>query len=339
MTMAAVLTPDPAAGPFGFRGGVRPSAAGTGLAVTQDATADMFVLAASGTVFVPAAIAANAGWTCHNNGTVSLAITAASAANPRIDLVIARVHDAVDDSGSTNLWALEVVTGTPAASPAVPATPANAVALAQVAVARNATVVTAGNITDLRKSSVALGGVLPCLSTAMPASPYTGQCVFCTDTGVVMAWNGSTWRYVSSGSQTVYSTAAQQITSTTDVLITGLQVTLPAGTYRMRALVAYTGDQSGGVANTFLHAPNWSAGGVGFRFSGQGAAISGNWTAPGGNPGGGGPVMVNNGLYWHELEGIMTFSGASTTTLQAHVGTVGNTFHVQAYSYMQFNPL
>lgn len=339
MTLSALMTPDAAAGPFAPRGGVRPSYQGAGLAVTQDATADMNLLIGTGTAFVPASASANAGWACHNNGTVSRPVAAASAANPRIDLVIAHVYDSVDASDTLSQWLLEVVTGTPAAVPHPPSAPANSTTLAQVAVARNATAITNANITDVRTQTVALGGVLPCLSTALPASPYTGQCVFCTDTGLVLAWNGSAWRFVSPGTLAVRTTSTQQITATADTLITGLQVTVPPGTYQMRALISYAGDQNGGVASTSLHAPNWSGGGVGFRFSGAGAAVGVNWTVPGGGtPGGGGPVMVNNGLYWHEFDGIMTFSAAAAVSMQAHCGTSGDTFHVSPYSYMRFTP-
>jgi hypothetical protein len=339
MTLAALMTPDAGVGAFAMRGGVRPSSSGTGLQVTQDATADMNVLVATGTVFVPASILTNAGWTCHNNGTVSLGVNAASAANPRIDLVIAHVYDATDDSGTQNAWALEVVAGTPAASPHAPSVPTNAVVLAQVAVAKNATTITNGNITDVRPQTVALGGVLPCASTAMPATPYAGQCCYQTDTGLVVAWNGSTWRYVSPGQQTASTTAAQQITTTSDSLITGLQLNVAAGTYKIRALIALTADQNGGSANTFLHASNWASGAVGFRYSGGSVAPGANWGVPGGGTaGGGGPTMVSGTLYWHELEGLMTFSAASALSMQAHCSPAGDTFHVQPYSSMTLTP-
>lgn len=89
---------------------------------------------------------------CYNDnsaGQVSLVISASNATNPRIDVVIAQVEDA-QYSGSNNDWKLAVVTGTAAASPTVPALPANAVRLAYVWIPANSTSVTAGNILDLR---------------------------------------------------------------------------------------------------------------------------------------------------------------------------------------------
>lgn len=178
MTLAALLQPSPAGGPFTPWGGVKPSYVDAGLLVTQDVTADMYVLVQTGTCFVPAAIQTNAGWVCHNNGTVSRVIEPASPTYPRIDVVIAHVYDAVDDSGTQNTWALEVVEGTPAAVPVVPAIPTNALALAQIAVPANATSITTADITDVRTWEVALGGILPVNGLASVPEGYWGQYVY-----------------------------------------------------------------------------------------------------------------------------------------------------------------
>lgn len=199
MTCGAMMTPNPAAGAWAPWGGVRPSYQGLGMQVTQDASPDMYVLVNTGSVFVPAAIVTNAGWVCHNNGSKSLAIQAANPTYPRIDVVIAHVYDAVDDSGTLNQWALEVVEGTAAAVPVAPALPTNCIALAQVAVAANASTVTNANITDLRTYTVALGGTLPVVSTAKPSQPYKGQVIYNTDTGQVQVYNGTSWQAVNTG--------------------------------------------------------------------------------------------------------------------------------------------
>lgn len=49
--------------------------------------------------------------------------------------------------------------------------------------------------------------------------------------------------------------------------------------------------------------------------------------------------MASNAVYWHEFEGIMTFSAPATVTMQAHVDGSGDNFTVQAYSYMSFTPV
>jgi hypothetical protein len=203
MALCAMLTPGPAIGPFSPLGGVRPDS--NGLAVAAQSTPAMSVKVASGTCWVPATIPLNAGWTCHNNGSRTVTIAAASGSNPRIDLIVAHAYDATDDIGSLSQWNLEAVTGTPASSPVAPAAPTNSIVLAHVAVAAGATSITSGNIADERNWMVALGGILPTTSTQLPASPYPGQAVYCADTGEVLVYQGAiapnphTWQSVAAG--------------------------------------------------------------------------------------------------------------------------------------------
>ena len=80
----------------------------------------------------------------------TLSIEAASSANPRIDLVVARVNYL------TSVVTIAVKTGTPASTPAAPAVTQSAgntweIPLAQVAVAKNATTITADDVTDMRR--------------------------------------------------------------------------------------------------------------------------------------------------------------------------------------------
>jgi hypothetical protein len=99
-----------------------------------------------------------------NDANVNLAHAAADATNPRIDTVIAEVLDA-GFSGVSRLWRLRVVTGTPAASPAAPAVPVNAIALADVRI--NAGSGTITSVTDRRARALVGGGV------ALPAGAMT----------------------------------------------------------------------------------------------------------------------------------------------------------------------
>jgi hypothetical protein len=203
MALCAMLTPGPAIGPFSPLGGVRPDS--NGLAVAAQSTPAMSVKVASGTCWVPATIPLNAGWTCHNNGSRTVTIAAASSSNPRIDLIIAHCYDATDDIGSLSEWQLESVEGTPAGSPVPPAAPTNSIILAQVTVPVSATSITSGNVADARNWMVALGGILPTTTTQFPASPYPGQAVYCADTGETLVYQGAlapnphTWQSVAAG--------------------------------------------------------------------------------------------------------------------------------------------
>lgn len=120
------------------------------LAVTQNGTPNMSVNIASGWAAILGTFQANMGvYTAYNDATVNAAIATANPTLPRIDLVCLTVSDSFY-SGATNTVAVNVVTGTAAASPAVPATPTNSIALAQVAVAAAATSIITANITDVR---------------------------------------------------------------------------------------------------------------------------------------------------------------------------------------------
>lgn len=141
-----------------FAGGVSAVDSGHGvvnsgdLAVTQNGTPNMSVNVAAGGCFIRGTQSANQGcYHLFNDASVNVAISAADATNPRRDLVIAQVRDAFY-SGSSKDARITVVTGTPAASPSDPSLSSfpNALVLARVAVAANATSVGTANITDLR---------------------------------------------------------------------------------------------------------------------------------------------------------------------------------------------
>jgi len=106
---------------------------------------------------------------CANDATKNVVIAAADATNPRRDLIVARVRDAFY-SGATNAWALEVVQGTPAASPSDPAMPNNAICLARVTVGAAVSSIVTGNIADLRPFAPL--GILPVNSARRPGVLY-----------------------------------------------------------------------------------------------------------------------------------------------------------------------
>lgn len=122
----------------------------TSLAVTQNSPAGMSVRVASGWAAIVGTTQANMGtYVGYNDDTVVLGVTTADPTNPRIDRVCMTVNDAYY-TGSLNNVVLQVVAGTPAGSPVAPATPANSISLATVAIAAGATALTTANITDTR---------------------------------------------------------------------------------------------------------------------------------------------------------------------------------------------
>lgn len=193
LLLEALMAPPPAVVSGAGYGIVGPS----DLAVTQNGTPNMSVNVAAGKAFIDGTENANQGaYLAVNDATVNLAISASSPTNPRKDLVVAKVQDA-EWSGATNSWSLAVVTGTPAASPAEPAVPANAVVLALVDVAANATSITNANITDRRRRAVTLGGIVVCTSTTRPTTGlYEGLFIYETDTDKVYVYSGTAWGQV-----------------------------------------------------------------------------------------------------------------------------------------------
>jgi hypothetical protein len=102
-------------------------------------------------------------YTFYNDAPVLLTITTANATEPRIDLIVATVNDSFY-SGSANNVVYQVIAGTPASSPTVPATPPNSIALASVYVGAAVLSINSGNITDLRVS----------VTTNLPVGDLTG---------------------------------------------------------------------------------------------------------------------------------------------------------------------
>ena len=207
------------------------------LAVSQNGTPNMSVNVAAGRAFIRGTETAslNQGvYSFFNDGVVNLSIGAADPTNPRRDLIIAQVRDA-NYSGAAIDARLAVVAGTPAASPADPTPPANALVLARVAVAAGATSITNANITDLRTRAASLGGVHVCTSTTRPAgaSLDDGDTIFETDTKELLQyysaagvwrrpWN-MPWGIVGSGTATANQGGIGLVTD-----LTGLSVTWTA---------------------------------------------------------------------------------------------------------------
>jgi hypothetical protein len=109
----------------------------------------------------------------------------------RIDLVVVRVYDDADRWEAS----VEIVTGTPAAAPAVPAVPPLALPLYQVAVPAGTSAGTGGitwstALVDLRTATVAVGGILP-VGTESTAGSYPGQ--YRDANAVLQRWNGTAW--------------------------------------------------------------------------------------------------------------------------------------------------
>lgn len=125
----------------------------------------------------------------------TLTFTDGNAANPRIDLVVLRIYDSLYDNSGRTEAVLEIVQGTPAATPVVPAAPAIALPIYQVRVGAGVSAGKGGinwgtDVTDLRTPTVAIGGILPVYGETGNGA-YPGQ--YRDSGGALQRWDGSAW--------------------------------------------------------------------------------------------------------------------------------------------------
>lgn len=196
LTIAGLLTPNYSKGPLVGRSGVKPTGGYTGLQAGPRSPADMYVTVQPGSCFIAATSVLGGSYECHNDGSYDVLISAAHATLSRADLVVARVYDAIDDAGSRNEFAIEVITGTPAVTPVLPSAPLGSIPLASVNVPPGAVSLPAANIADMRQYAVALGGVLPVASQNQRdaiTQPYAGMQIYRRDVGWNEMYTGSVW--------------------------------------------------------------------------------------------------------------------------------------------------
>ncbi|WP_027947222.1 hypothetical protein [Amycolatopsis taiwanensis] len=202
--LASLLVPDVKTDPLAVRNGVLPhdydTNGVTSLRVEAQATPDNTALVRPGPfVCERAGQGPYIGWT-----ETALTVTPPNAdvSNPRIDVVYAHVRDIASiatDPGTGPV--LDVLQGTPAASPTAPtALPDGAVALAQVLRPANNSTITAARITDVRRSSGLWGAVRVLLAGDAVSDPgkVRGELRFRAAAGSLPAlvdyWDGTQWR-------------------------------------------------------------------------------------------------------------------------------------------------
>jgi hypothetical protein len=126
---------------------------------------------------------------------VTLTFADGNAQYGRIDLVILHVYDDAYDNSGRNEAAVEILQGIPAATPAPPAVPDLALPLYQVLVRAGASAGTGGidwtGLTDLRTTTVSVGGILPSYGDGGLIGAYPGQ--YKDDAVSLQRWSGTAW--------------------------------------------------------------------------------------------------------------------------------------------------
>jgi len=125
----------------------------TDLKALATGTPDGFIHVQQGSCYVRGTQAASQGmYHLYNDATLDINVLGPNPAHAtldRIDLVVARYQDQFY-SGSLDLPTIEMVTGTPSGSPAVPAAPANSLILAQLSIIHASSTIPQSVITDRR---------------------------------------------------------------------------------------------------------------------------------------------------------------------------------------------
>ncbi|MCX4764315.1 hypothetical protein OG562_25815 [Streptomyces sp. NBC_01275] len=125
-----------------------------------------------------------------------LTFTDGDAQYGRIDLVVLRIYDDVYDGLGRTEAAVEIVRGTPAAVPVVPATPDVSLVLFTVAVGAGVSAGKAGidwdtARVDLRPTTVAIGGILPTRSDDTAPGGYPGH--YRDVNSTLQRWDSAAW--------------------------------------------------------------------------------------------------------------------------------------------------
>lgn len=297
LTEAAMSSPSGTA--LSPRTGILPytSTAGVnqGFKVAQTGSPSMAVTVDIGQAMIDGTLTASqGGYVVTNDAVQTLTVTASHATLARIDIVCITVEDS-QYAGSNNDALVQVVTGTPASSPAAPATPANSLVIAKLAIAASSTSVVNGNITDSRLYTAGAGGVIPCLSSALPSSPYVGMIAFETDTNRLRVFrNDGKWGI---------GTAVHGAWKTSSA------ISLTTGTYSNVSTATVVSDAAGfsAVGGSFLTIPTGLGGlyVVTFRGTLNVAPATGDYTQ----------LDINGGSFGGTTHYASTFTSDSLATV------------------------
>lgn len=184
------------AGTLAVRGGVLPGLGSLNLTTVSA----MVARVAPGKVLIPNSISAALGpYLLVSDANVDITFDAGEAAVPRVDRIIARAYDDVNDgSGSTtgSIYYLKGTSGGPAT-----ALPNNSVLLYEMTVPAGASAGTGGitfsNAVDSRVYTTSQGGMIPVATwteLGNVASPWKGMMAFRLDNDTMYIYNGAAWR-------------------------------------------------------------------------------------------------------------------------------------------------
>lgn len=195
LAMSGLMAP---AGSLAARAG----SLGAPVVVAASASPAMNVVVPAFVYAVPGAGFGTGAVSVVNDGPLTLTVPAASASNPRVDIVVVRYAGETVVVGSRGAFC-EYIAGVASGTPVPPATPTNGQLLATVAIGVSSTSVTNAMITNTRAQTSALGGIAVSRTSTDVVGVYPGQYRDRTDTGDLERWNGTQWLSVRTGATAV----------------------------------------------------------------------------------------------------------------------------------------
>lgn len=215
----------PTGNPLGIGSGVHPA---TGNPLGVATSSGLSVTVGTGYATIQSASANGGAYIATLDSAQTLTCNTASTTYARIDSLCITVND-VGTSSSTVV--VQIVTGTPAASPVAPTLPADSLLLCNITVPANATTLTSGNLSDQRTYMSAVGGITAVQSSAFyPTVGFVGQVIYDMNLNRFKRWNGSAWLAlstvgfapVSGAAGTVTASGTPETVSSASVTVDGL---------------------------------------------------------------------------------------------------------------------
>ena len=176
-------------------------------------------------------------------------------------------------------------------------------------------------------------------NSSVPAAPANGVALH-SSSGMPKVITSGDGNDYSTARLSLFTTAPQTISSTSDTAITGLITPVAAGTYRVHGMIMWTQGANAVAQNFSFHGPAASHVRIFFEhfLTNSGASNGcGNYNSLG--PDVGSPGFAAGSDAFFVFDGIIVFTAAGTFSVQASEGTAGDTFTIDSYSFMDLEPV
>ncbi|KAK1184892.1 hypothetical protein B7755_046520 [Streptomyces sp. NBS 14/10] len=201
-----------------------------GLQLTGTAATGMQAKLSPGQVWIAGtSTGSQGGYPVTVDSDTLLTVADGHASLPRVDALVVRVYDNDYDGLGKYEATLELLQGTPAGSPTAPAVPKNAELLYEIAVPAGASaakgITWASAITDRRRYTAALGGIVPAVGGAPHNGAYVGQ--YRDVGGRLERWDGAQWTKFIPNAVLMHTADWGGTTSTSYVEVLPIDTTVP----------------------------------------------------------------------------------------------------------------